>query len=147
MYDTYIIKKCQYSDKLCDHNVRFQNELLNTQKVQELGISPKLLDFDSTDYTLIIEKINGISLENLAFELKRNKQYNAVEFYENYIIPCIPLFEKLLTKLDIWDPNLGNILFDGTQFYLIDFDGRLIVNKNRILSILKHQIEGISYYN
>ena len=126
-------------------NVRFQNELLNTQKVQELEISPKLLDFDISDQSLKIEKINGKTLEDIAFELKRNKKYNAAEFYENYIIPCIPLFEKLLTKVNIWDPNLGNILFDGKRFYLIDFDGRCIMTKSRILAILKRHTESVLF--
>jgi predicted Ser/Thr protein kinase len=147
IYGNQIIKKCCYFDKSRDPKLCFDEELSNTQKVQELGISPKLLGFDSINDTLIIEKINGITLEDIAFEFKKNKKLNANEFYDRYIIPCIPLFEKLLTKLDTWDPNLSNILFDGSKFYLIDFDTRCRMTKNRILSILRRDIESICNSN
>ena len=142
-YEDHIIKRCIYSDNVCDNNLRFKEELSNTQIIQELEISPKLLGFDISKSILIIQRIHGRSLEDIAFELKRNRKLNSTSFYEEYIIPCIPLFEKLLTKLDTWDPNLGNILFDGYQFYLIDFDSKCRMTKNRIISVLKRDIDSI----
>ena len=146
IYDDHIIKLCRYSCCI-NHKARFTEELSNTKKVQELGISPKLLGFKIINRELIFQKINGRSLEDIAIKLKRNRDLNANEFYDRYIIPCISLFEKLLTKIDTWDPNLGNILFDGTQFYLIDFDARCRMTKNRILSILRRDIESVCNSN
>lgn len=160
-YDNYVVKKCRYfiengsktneKDDLEiflqeEQNKSFKNELSNTQKIQHLNISPKLLNFDLNDNSLTFERINGITLETLAINLKEENKLNLDEFYEKYIIPCIPLFEKILTVIDEWDPHLGNIIYDNGKFYLIDFSCGCRMTIPRILKHLKINIYSICVY-
>lgn len=153
-HDTYIIKKCIYiitstnpKKVIYDQNRKFKKELENTIKIQELDISPKLLEFDSINHILIMERIIGLTLEQIALDLKDQDLFVLDDFLERYINPCIPLFEKLLSKLDSWDPSLANIIYDGNQFYLIDFSELYSSKKkmtvNDILISLDNQLERI----
>lgn len=168
-HDDYIVKNCKYfTENNSKTNLKddsktsqkddlesflqekqeenFKCELSNNQKIQHLNISPKLLNYDLNDHSLTFERISGITLREIAINLRKENKLNLEEFYEKYIVPCIPLFESLLTVIDEWDPHLGNIIYDNNRFYLIDFSSGCRMTIQRILKHLKININSICIY-
>lgn len=103
-----------------------KRELDMTLKASELGIAPKVLDYQISNIQGCIEKINDLDYEDM---LELQWYYLSTEMLEQVVNLTLTekdyildLYMKLFdNNIIYYDISMNNIVKDANRFYIIDF--------------------------